>query len=204
MRYVDGQVAEKQYVACFGIRLQRLPLAIEQELFEDHLPDHPIMLAAGIIHSLRLMVAQGFGPLPPGQVAIRSLDGREEGEIIQPALVGLLKTLHLASQFRVPGNRLPEAFAGLSPERQMRPRRVTAQQGIAFQPTQPGAHPQIDQVGIAGEGGERFVGRVVAVGWSQRQELPDAEAAGDEAVDETPGLLSQNALRKRAGQGGDM
>ena len=62
---------------------------------------------------------------------------------------------------------------------------------------------QVDEVGVAGEGGEGLIGGVAVAGGARREQLPAALAAGGQKVRKFPGLLSQRPDAVGGGQGED-
>ena len=62
---IDRQITEQQHVPGFGMGLQPFPLAFEQKLLEDALPDQGAMFSAYLGQGFWMPVTQWLGPAPP-------------------------------------------------------------------------------------------------------------------------------------------
>src|SRR5205814_9919587 len=83
----DGDVADEADAAAAGVVVQGLPLAVEEELDEAVVVDLPGEGFARVRQRGRLSRAQRRVPLGPGGAAVFVLQGAEEGEVFEPAVL---------------------------------------------------------------------------------------------------------------------
>jgi len=208
----DRQVAEQADALLVGVSLERKPLPVEDPLAEAVLGDAGGVRLAGGVQRGRLAQGFPFRPLHPGPAAVRVLEGGEQGEVVQP--VGVLRAPGL--ELGALGGRMVggEALVGPAELPVMvaddpaivdaigrEGRRVG--QVINRQPAILDEPVEADQVGVAGEGGERLVRRVAIAGRAEREHLPDRLVVLGQPINEPVGPLPQIAdaiaARQRGG-----
>ena len=207
---IDGQVPDKADAQAVGVVLQGGPLAEEEVL--DPLPEvHRVRQAGpGGVHGGRLPPAEGIGPLLPGAAAVFLLQRHEEGVVRQPGPVAgeevpvvrrgrLQQPLDRPAQHAVP-LAVEEAEVHL-------PGVVPPGQGGVLLPLQQAVRRQIvqiDEVGIAREGGKALIGRVAEAGRPDGQDLPPGLSRRGEKVREISGRLPHGPHAIGGGEAGQV
>ena len=97
-----------------------------------------------------------------------------------------------------PGGRQPQHLAAVAVEQTViHPAGLAfpAQLGVFLPPQQPlfGQIVQVDEIGVAGKGGEGLVGRIPVAGGTDGQNLPAGLAALLQKIKKIPGRAAQSA-----------
>ena len=151
----------------------------------------------------------GVRPVQPALHAEAGLEGHVEGVVVQP-LVLAAKGLHRRP---VPGIAGLEGLAQQSEAGGVDPAvvHIAALAAPVLRLQLRGGEEavlrqeiQVNEVGVAGKGGEALVGAVAIAGGAQGQQLPVLLAGGPEEIGKGVGLPSQGADAVGGGEGGDM
>ena len=207
-RRVDGQVSDDGDPPPVGPLLQGPPLGEEQVLHplpEAHLPGQ---LPASRLQGVGPAQAQLPGPVLPGGPPELPLQGHEQGIVLQP--VGRLPA-EAVQRRPLPGLQPP---AGQAEHRIpvliqlpiVHSGRVVSpvQTGVLLPLQQPpaGQVVQVDEIGVAREGGEGLVGGVSVAGGPYGQDLPAGLPRRRQKVHKVPGRRPHCADAMGGGQAG--
>jgi hypothetical protein len=171
-------------------------------LLEPALGDILAVLPADVRQRFRMPISKFARPVEPGRSLSARADGLVQGEIVQPDPVPVQKRRVFSPLL----SRFFEALSGLDqPSLPVGPAvLVRSRTSIRLQPTRLDQRFQRDQARVAGMGRLRRVGRQIVVRRSQRQRLPDREAAGGHEIHEPISFGSQIAVVETSGERGRM
>ena len=205
--HIDGQVPNDGNPLLVGVLLQVPPLGIKEVLHpppEIHLLPE---LFPGLFHRLGLPQADVLRPLQPGNSAVSVFQGHEQGVVLQP-----VRTPEGAPHLKL----VPPGQAGtgqtqnvkavliedlvIDPRRVIPPVDILILSGLQKPPLS--QNIQINEVGVAGKGGEGLIGGVAVAGGAQRQNLPAGLAPRRQKINKFPRFRPQgpDAAGRRQGR----
>ena len=208
--HIDGDIPDEAHPLLFGVTDEGPQLVIEEVLQvgpEVHLPRQP---APPIRHRLGLAQPGAVLPLGPGGAAELALQRHKEGVVLHPPGILPPPGGHLLPiPGKPPGKRLSQHRKPLPVEQ------AVVHLGGVGPPVQPlvvlrlqqALHlqqVQVDQIGVAGKGGEALVGAIPKAGGAQGQYLPVPLARLGEKVHKAERLPAQGTDPMGGGQGGDV
>ena len=208
-RHIDGQVSDNGHAFFVGVLLQPPPLPEEKILHLLPECNLPGVFFPGLFQSAGPAQAQLLGPLQPGEPAVVLLQSHEQGVILQP--VRLLRT-EICQAGRVLSCQAPAGYAEHRVPHSIQqpvvhPLRVAPPvQGLIlrrFQQAVPGQQVQVNQVGVAREGGEGLVRGVAVAGGAQGQDLPAGLPPCRQKVHKSLCFRPQGANAPGGGKGED-
>ena len=200
---IDGHVADDGDAAFPGMVPEGVPLAGEDILDEALEADLITQLVAGVPDRVGVPELEAVLPVEPA-LAGMLLQSHEEGEVGQPAAVLGAEAVEIGAA--------GEAVVGLAQDREL-VIVLDAEIGLVI-PVAPGDGAdlllsqqtlldqlgQVDQVGVAGEGGAGLVRGIAVAGGGQGQDLPLALAGFLQEVHEVMSFFAHGADAVRAGQ----
>ena len=208
-RHVDGQVADYLYAQGVDVVPQLVPLLVERVLYPGEEPhvrvqQRPVVLKAPRLSEPHVLVR----PERPGHHAEMPLERHKEGVVRQPAGVLLPEACYLR------GIPVPAARAGQAQDVEavavdlavvhvhgVRAPVHGLDLGLFEQPVLD-EQVEVDEIGVAREGGEGGVGRVAVARGAEGQELPGLLSRRGQEVREFIGLLAEGAYAVVRRQGG--
>ena len=207
--HVDGQVSDDGDALAVGVLFQCFPLGEEEELYPLPEEDGIGELARQLLHRLGLTKPDGVGPLGPGCPIIGIFEGHKLGVGLQPLLLGaaevgqLLGPLDAQTRYRPAEDGEPLAVnetvvhlgGTLPPGEGLK---LLGQQQPLL-----GQIVQVNEVGVAGKGGEGLIGGIPKPGGADGENLPVGLAGLHQEGDKIPGALTQRTHAIGGGQGGN-
>ena len=203
----DGKVADQPDAQLVALVAQRLPVVVEEVLFESLLVDLGAQDPASAVERSPIARAEVRLPFRPRAVAPGSLDRRVESEVLEPACVGGAKGFELRVIAR-PSAVRGESVAQVRNPPGARGRVVDApaakargvRQGSAEQKAFIGQPFEADEQRVSRERGVRAVRRVAVPERPDRQHLPPALPDAVQQAREGVRLRSQIAAPVRTGE----
>ena len=208
--HIDGDVADDLHSLGVGVVLQPAVLLEELELQILLILDVEVQLPAVVIQGIVIAQADVLGPLVPALAVEEILQGHKEGIVLQPpAIVGgeLLIFGILTDPAALIGHGQQDLSAVIEGGVVDVILLVAEEHAVALviaQNTLGDQGLQIDEVGVAGKGGEGLVGAVAVAGGMDGQDLPVGLSGIPEEVHEFVGLQVEAAdavLTRQAGNG---
>ncbi len=206
---VDGQVADDGDAPLICKVLEPVPLGEKQVLHRLPKTDFLCQLPADGLYRLRLPQSVGLRPVQPGTAAVLSLDGHEQGIIIQPEGVLPAKAVVILvglCQKPVTGQAQDGIAADIKKTVVDVVRPFSPINGLIFPRLQQTLLRQIikvDEIGVARIGGKGLIGGVPIACGANGQNLPAGLAALGKKLYKIAGCLSHCADAIGRGKGED-
>ena len=209
MGHIEGQIAQDLHPQAAGQRQQPQPLDLQLPLQQGLLQQGVLLVPVERGQGPALAAGQGFGPLPPGRLAVEPAQHHEAAMVLQPELLlegPGFKAAALVLALVRPALPQPasQELGALGRRRQVEAGAGARRQGIEVSRLQQAVVHQglaIEQPGVEGKAAGGAIGGAAAIGGGQGQQLPHPHALGGEQLNPGGGGLAKTAAGRGSGQG---